>query len=117
MRLVVTGGTGFVGRHLRAELARRGDRVTARHPPRDASPFEGIGFAEWRPESLEPVLRAPLGVPPWIMTLRFGEGAEPLVTRQRVGPPELEERGFEFRHPRVTDALADLFGRAGGSRC
>jgi hypothetical protein len=303
MRVVVTGGTGFVGRHLGAELARRGDRVTvlSRHPPRDAR--AGVDFAEWQPDSLADVIRGadaivnlmgapavgvrwdprtkerilksrventrhlceaiarveprprtllsasavgyygpraadveldeqasrgsgflarvadewegaarrvvgvrivlarlgmvlgtdggalpvlsgpvrwyvggPLGrgdqmvswihvddavgallfcldhesmegpinltaphpvtqselvralgellgrpvwlrVPGWIVAMRLGEGAEPLLTGQRVVPRGLMAHGFEFRHPRIGDALADLFRRAGGSQC
>jgi uncharacterized protein (TIGR01777 family) len=80
---------------------------TAPHPASQAELLQTLGG----------ILRRPvwLPVPAWLLGLRFGEGAEPLVTGQRVRPRVLEAQGFEFCHPRISGALADLFGRVGGS--
>lgn len=49
MKVLVTGGTGFVGARLVAELAARGDDVTVvtRAPARAAA--EGVSFIGWEP--------------------------------------------------------------------
>jgi uncharacterized protein len=81
--------------------------LTAPHPVSQAELVTTLGGILGRP--------AWLRVPAWLLGLRFGEGAEPLVTGQRVRPRVLETRGFEFHHPRISGALAHLFGGAGGS--
>jgi uncharacterized protein (TIGR01777 family) len=54
-----------------------------------------------------------LGRPSWLpvpkaaLALRFGEGAEPLVTGQRVRPRVLEEIGFRWQFPTLRAALAE----------
>ena len=89
MRVVVTGGTGFGGRHG-AELARRGDRMTVlSRAPRDTSARPGVDFVEWQPDSLDHLLR----------------GADSVV--YLMGSPAA---GLRW-------ALAGLAGHAGGSRC
>jgi uncharacterized protein (TIGR01777 family) len=81
--------------------------LTAPHPVSQAELVEALGGVLGRPVWLR--------VPAWLLGLRFGEGAGPLVTGQRVRPRVLEAQGFEFCHPRISGALADLFGRVGGS--
>jgi hypothetical protein len=81
--------------------------LTAPHPVSQAELVAALGGILGRPVWLR--------VPAWLLGLRFGEGAEPLVTGQRVRPRVLETAGFEFRHRRISGALADLFARAGGS--
>jgi len=50
-----------------------------------------------------------LGVPEGIVSLLAGEMAEELLTSgQRVMPEQLIAEGFEFRYPRLSEALADL---------
>lgn len=46
-----------------------------------------------------------LKVPTAALTLRFGEGAQPLVEGQWVTPEKLERRGFSFTHTDVRSAL------------
>jgi len=48
-----------------------------------------------------------VAVPAAALRLRFGEGAEPLVTGQRVVPRVLESAGYGFRFARIEDALAE----------
>lgn len=50
MRVLVTGGTGFVGANVAADLARRGHAVRATHHTRSPSALEGVS---WAPLSLE----------------------------------------------------------------
>jgi uncharacterized protein (TIGR01777 family) len=45
--------------------------------------------------------------PAFALKLLFGEGAEPMLTGQRVVPARLEAAGFHFRHPSIDGALAD----------
>lgn len=49
-----------------------------------------------------------LRVPAFALQAALGEMAELLVRGQRVKPLRLSERGFEFRHPALEGALADL---------
>lgn len=53
-----------------------------------------------------------LRVPAFALQAVLGEMAELLVRGQRVKPLRLSERGFEFRHPALEGALADLLTRA-----
>lgn len=61
-----------------------------------------IGKVLHRPSSLR--------VPEAALRLRFGEGADPLVTGQRVIPRVLSHHGFAFRYERVEDAVRDAVG-------
>jgi uncharacterized protein len=58
------------------------------------------------------VLRRPswLPVPAAALRLRFGEGADPLLTGQRAVPAALERAGYRFRHPSLRPALASVLG-------
>ncbi len=60
MHVGITGGTGFLGRHLAARLLARGDRVLVytRDPLRARGP-DGVRFEAWRPGV------QPLPPPPW----------------------------------------------------
>jgi uncharacterized protein (TIGR01777 family) len=49
-------------------------------------------------------------VPELALRLRFGEGADPLVTGQRAIPRVLLEKGYAFRYPRLAEALAEVLG-------
>jgi uncharacterized protein (TIGR01777 family) len=46
-------------------------------------------------------------VPELALRLRFGEGADPLVTGQRAVPRVLLEKGYAYRYPRLDDALKE----------
>ncbi|MCC7537691.1 MAG: TIGR01777 family oxidoreductase [Deltaproteobacteria bacterium] len=52
-----------------------------------------------------------LAVPGFSLAILFGEGAEVLLTGQRVVPAVARSLGFEFEHPSVDAALADLLDR------
>jgi uncharacterized protein (TIGR01777 family) len=51
-----------------------------------------------------------LRVPEAALRVRFGEGAEPLLTGQRAVPRVLQRLGFAFRYERVEDAVRDAVG-------
>ena len=53
-----------------------------------------------------------LPVPGFALRLRFGEGAQAMVTGQRVLPVRAQAEGFRFAHPTLWGALADLTRRA-----
>lgn len=58
-----------------------------------------LGRALGRPSSLN--------VPAFALRLRFGEGADPILTGQRAVPTVLTQHGFGYRYPTVDEALAD----------
>lgn len=59
----------------------------------------------------------PLALPSIALRLVFGEMAEQvLLASARVAPVRLEDAGYQFRHPTLADALADLLPRRGAIR-
>jgi uncharacterized protein (TIGR01777 family) len=62
--------------------------------------------------SIGRVLRRPSAfrVPELALRLRFGEGADPLVTGQRAIPRVLLEKGYAYRYPRLQEALTEVLG-------
>lgn len=60
--------------------------------------------------ALGKALRRPafMPLPPFVVRLMLGEGAELLLGGQRVYPKRLEQAGFEFRYPQLDDALASV---------
>ena len=96
--LLVTGGTGFIGGHLLRSLQARA--VETWIWSASAIGFYGPGEEEWFDESS----------PPQAVFLRWtlGEMAELLTRGQRVVPKRLRDAGFEFRHPALEGALANL---------
>jgi uncharacterized protein (TIGR01777 family) len=58
-----------------------------------------IGHALHRPSAFR--------VPEAALRIRFGEGADPLVTGQRAVPGVLVEKRFEWKFARIEDALAE----------
>lgn len=52
-----------------------------------------------------------LPVPKLALRLLFGEMADMLLASQRVAPEAAEAAGFEFQHPQLAEALADLLGK------
>jgi NAD dependent epimerase/dehydratase family enzyme len=50
-------------------------------------------------------------VPEAALRLRFGEGADPLVTGQRAVPGALLRAGYEWRFTDVRAALADILAK------
>lgn len=63
---------------------------------------EGIGVIMHR--------RSYLRVPEKAVKMLFGEGAEPLLTGQRVRPKVAETMGYEFRYPDLLPALESVLG-------
>jgi uncharacterized protein len=76
--------------------------VTAPHAVTNAALSKEIGRVLRRP--------AAFTVPEAALRLRFGEGAEPLVTGQRAVPRKLEQAGYAFRYPDVGPALEEALG-------
>jgi uncharacterized protein (TIGR01777 family) len=58
------------------------------------------------------VLKRPsaIAVPEIALRIRFGEGADPLVTGQRAIPGVLQAKGFAWKYPAVQAALAEALG-------
>jgi len=50
-----------------------------------------------------------LPVPAFALRLLFGEGAQVVLTGQRVTPAVLQKTGFEYRFPTLAGALAEVF--------
>ena len=118
-RLLVGGplGSGRQGfSWIHAEDHRRGLRFLIENPQ-----AKGV-FNLTAPE---PVSNAELGrqvaralhrpywfpTPAFLLRLVLGEKASLVLDGQRVLPRRSLERGFEFRHPTLADALADLLRR------
>jgi hypothetical protein len=76
--------------------------VTSTDPVTNAELARALGTTLGRPSWLS--------VPAAAMRLRFGEGAEPLLTGQRAVPAVLEQMGFRWRYPVVMSALQQVFG-------
>jgi uncharacterized protein (TIGR01777 family) len=56
-----------------------------------------------------------LRVPARLLSFGLGEMADLLIRSQRVAPRRLQDCAFEFRHPRLEDALRDLQRDEGAS--
>ena len=52
----------------------------------------------------------PIGPPDFLLRTVLGEVAQVITTGQKVLPTRAEALGYQFRFPRLADALADLFG-------
>ena len=74
--------------------------ATSPHPQRNRE------FAE----TLGRVLERPVwgGVPEWLMHLLYGEMARLYCTGQRVLPQRALDQGFQFRYPKLQDALHSI---------
>jgi uncharacterized protein (TIGR01777 family) len=77
--------------------------VTAPNPVTNAELSSAIGAVLHRPSFFR--------VPESALRIRFGEGADPLVTGQRVLPRVMQEAGFQWRFPEVQPALEDVLVR------
>src|SRR5579875_2776702 len=76
--------------------------VTAPNPVTNAEFSRALGRALRRP--------ALLPVPGLALRALYGEMAEIITTGQRVIPRRLSELRYQFRHPRVEEALRDVLG-------
>lgn len=68
-------------------------------------------FAETLGQTLNRPIR--LRIPGWLIWLSQGEMAHLFLTGQRVFPQQALDSGFQFRHPHLSDALADILERHG----
>ena len=53
--------------------------------------------------------KAPFIIPPFILKFLYGEGAEVLLSSQKVYPKRLIEAGFKFKYPTIEDSLLTMF--------
>jgi hypothetical protein len=87
---------------LDAQEWRGAVNATAPEPATNAELTQALGRALHRP--------AHLPVPALAMRALYGEMAQVLTTGARVVPARALVLGYEFRHPRLEPALADLLG-------
>jgi uncharacterized protein len=76
--------------------------VTSPNPVNMEQLAEGIGIILHR--------RSYLRVPEGAVKALFGEGAEPMLTGQRVLPKVAEAMGYEFEYPELLPALEQVLG-------
>ncbi len=74
---------------------------TAPNPVRMKAFAEAIGKALGKP--------AWLPAPAFALKMALGEGAEVVLTGQRVLPREAQKHGFVFEYPRIDEALEEIF--------
>jgi hypothetical protein len=74
--------------------------VTTPHAVTNAELAREMGRVLHRPAAFR--------VPAMALRLLFGEGAEPILTGQRAVPAVLMQKGFEWRYPRLAEALEDV---------
>ena len=53
--------------------------------------------------------KAFFSIPPFILKIIYGEGAEVLLSSQKVLPKKLIEAGFEFKYPTIEKSLFTMF--------
>jgi uncharacterized protein (TIGR01777 family) len=76
--------------------------VASPHSVPNAELARDIGAVLHRPSAIP--------VPEFALRVRFGEGADPLVSGQNAVPAALLARGYAFKYPEVKAALADALG-------
>ncbi|MEE2891073.1 MAG: TIGR01777 family oxidoreductase [Pseudomonadota bacterium] len=103
-RVLITGGSGFVGRHLAPRLAASGAHVTVltRHPPRAAVVLPGIDLmadpqaaASRAPDVVINLAGAGIGDRPW------SEGRRRLLRASRIDYTRALREAFTTRPPAV----------------
>jgi NAD dependent epimerase/dehydratase family enzyme len=53
-----------------------------------------------------------VSIPSGILRWRFGEGADPLITGQRVLPRAMQQAGYQWKYPDITSALQQALSRS-----
>lgn len=86
---------------LRHQTLQGAFNLTAPEASRNAEFAQTLGRALKRP--------AKLPLPPFVVELMLGEGAELLLEGQRVYPQRLMQAGFEFKYPELDQALEQIF--------
>jgi len=51
-----------------------------------------------------------LTIPPFVLKMIYGEGAQVMLEGQRVLPEKLEQAGFRFKYPTLLNALVQIYG-------
>ncbi|HWP67386.1 MAG TPA: TIGR01777 family oxidoreductase [Candidatus Limnocylindria bacterium] len=77
--------------------------ATAPEPVRNRDFARALGDALYRP--------AILPIPAFVLRLAFGEMADILLSGQRAVPAAAQAQGYDFKHPTLPEALADLLAR------
>lgn len=86
---------------LRHQTLQGAFNLTAPEASRNVEFAQTLGRALKRP--------AKLPLPPFVVELMLGEGAELLLEGQRVYPQRLMQAGFEFKYPELDQALEHIF--------
>ena len=94
---------GLVVAALGGEQWRGPVNGTAPEPARNREFAHALGAVLGRP--------AVLPTPGFMLRLAFGEMAEILLTGQRATPAAAQQFGYDWKHPTLTEALADLLSR------
>lgn len=81
---------------------------TAPYPVRNAEFSRALSSELWKPTAFWRVY-LPVGPPDWLLKLTLGEVADVVVKGQRVLPGKALDLRYEFKHPRLTEALAAVF--------
>jgi uncharacterized protein (TIGR01777 family) len=90
-------------RHLALDDQLNGPfNLCAPEPVRNREMVRALGKVLGRPTKM--------AVPRWMLNMTMGELAGVLLGGQRAVPSRLAAAGFQFRHPRIDDALDDLLG-------
>jgi len=56
--------------------------------------------------------KAPFIIPPFVLKFFYGEGAEVLLSSQKVYPNKLIKEGFEFKYPTIEKSLFAMFNHS-----
>ncbi len=94
----VTDWVALVERLMADDAATGAFNLAAPEPVRNVEFTKALGRVLNRPTVLP--------VPAAALTLALGELSDVLLTGQRAVPARAVELGFEFRYPRIDDALA-----------
>lgn len=77
---------------------------TAPNPVSNSELMDQIGLQMKR--------KSRVSIPSGILKWRFGEGADPLITGQRVLPKVMQQAGYQWKYPDITSALTQALGKS-----
>jgi NAD dependent epimerase/dehydratase family enzyme len=78
--------------------------ITSPNPVSNAELMEQIGLQMRR--------KSRISVPSGILRWRFGEGADPLLTGQRVLPKVMQQAGYQWKYPDIASALTQAMSKS-----